>query len=214
VPAERPRLPSPRMAAIYVTPAHQHPLGYVLSSAHRHALVADARATATIIVEDDYDSEFRYEVAPIPALASLDRSVVAYLGTAAKAVSPSLRLGWMVPPPALLDPIIRHRQLTHDRPSWPAQRALLTLLRDGWVDQVVRSARRTYRERAPRVAAALAPYGQLAAPLAGMYGTWLLPGPSAIHARDHARVAGFQPFLLDYYCRSATPTGLVIGFGD
>ncbi len=213
VPAERPQLPSPRTSAIYVTPAHQHPMGYVMSSADRHDLLADARAAGTIIVEDDYDSEFRYEVAPIPALASLDRSVVAYLGTASKAVSPSLRLGWMVPPPGLLDPIIRHRRLTHDRPSWPAQRALLTLLRDGWVDQVVRSARRIYRERAPRVATALAPYGELAAPLAGMYGTWLLPRPSAIRARDHARVAGFEPFLLDYYCRTATPTGLVIGFG-
>jgi hypothetical protein len=63
------------------------------------------------------------------------------------------------------------------------------------------------------VAAGLAPYGQLAVWLTGMYGTWLLPGPSAIRARDHARVAGLRTFVLDYYCRSATPTGLAIGSG-
>ena len=58
------------------------------------------------------------------------------------------------------------------------QRALLTLLRDGWVDKVVRAARRVYAERAPRVAAALSPYAELAGPLAGMYSTWLLPEPT------------------------------------
>jgi GntR family transcriptional regulator/MocR family aminotransferase len=188
-------------------------MGYVMPVAERHALLAQASAAGAIVVEDDYDSQFRYDVAPTPALATIDRSVVAYLGTAAKEVSPSLRLGWLVPPPALLDKIVSQRRLTHDRPSWPAQRALVTLFRDGWVDHVVRSARRTYRERARRVSAAFEGHGELAAPLAGMYGTWLMPRPAAVLARDHARAAGFEPFLLDYYCRSATATGLVVGFG-
>jgi GntR family transcriptional regulator/MocR family aminotransferase len=93
------------------------------------------------------------------------------------------------------------------------QRAFLALLRDGYVDKVVRSARRVYAERAPRVAAALAPYAEAAGPSAGMYSTWLLPPADALRAREAARRAGFDVPLLSDYCRSATLTGLVVGFG-
>ena len=166
------------------------------------------------MIEDDYDSEFRYDVAPVPALATLDRARVAYLGTASKSVAPSLRLGWLVPPPG---PARRRStgaaRITHDAAPWPVQRAFLSLLRDGYVDKVVRSARRVYADRAPRVAAALAPYAEPAGPLAGMYSTWLLPEADAVRARDAARAAGFEVNLLSDYCRSATLTGLVVGFG-
>src|SRR5690606_39051785 len=81
------------IAAAYVTPAHQHPLGRVLPAADRVTLLAAARAAEAVVVEDEYDSEFRYDVAPVPALASLDRTRVACLGTAAKSFAPSLRLG-------------------------------------------------------------------------------------------------------------------------
>ncbi|MFC7493799.1 MULTISPECIES: PLP-dependent aminotransferase family protein [unclassified Nocardioides] len=201
------------VAAAYVTPAHQHPLGRVLPGPDRVALLDAARAAGAIVVEDDYDSEFRYDVAPVPALASLDRSRVAYLGTAAKAVSPSLRLGWLVPPPELLGPLNARRVITHEGAPWPVQRAFLALLRDGYVDKVVRTARRVYAERAPRVATALSPYAELAGPLAGMYSTWLLPEADAVRAREAAGRAGFGVNLLSDYCRSATLTGLVVGFG-
>ncbi|MCF4120856.1 PLP-dependent aminotransferase family protein [Antribacter sp. KLBMP9083] len=200
-------------AAAYVTPAHQHPLGRVMPAGDRLALLGAARAADAVVVEDDYDSEFRYDVAPVPALAALDRSRVAYLGTAAKSVSPSLRVGWLVAPPSLREDIERRRAVTHDAPSWPAQRALLALLRDGWLDKVVRTARRVYAERAPRVARALAPHGVPAGPQAGMYSTWLLPQADALAARAAARAAGFDVNLLTDYCRSATLTGLVVGFG-
>ncbi len=199
--------------AAYVTPAHQHPLGRVLPATERLTLLGAARAADAVVVEDDYDSEFRYDVAPVPALATLDPSRVAYLGTAAKSVAPSLRLGWMVPPPDLLDRINTRRLVTHDGAPWPVQRAFLALLRDGYVDQVVRTARRVYADRAPRVAEALAPYAELAGPLAGMYSTWLLPQDRAVHAQAVALRAGFQVNLLSDYCRSATLTGLVVGFG-
>ena len=201
------------IVAAYVTPAHQHPLGRVLPAADRVALLAAARSAGAVVVEDDYDSEFRYDVAPVPALASLDRDRVAYLGTAAKSVAPSLRLGWMVPPPAHLDAINARRLVTHEGSPWPVQRAFLALLRDGYVDKVVRTARRVYADRAPRVAAALTPYAELAGPLAGMYSTWLLPQADALRAREAARRAGFEVNLLSDYCRSATLTGLVLGFG-
>lgn len=199
--------------AAYVTPAHQHPLGHVMPAADRLALLGAAARADALVVEDDYDSEFRYDVAPVPALASLDRGRVAYLGTAAKSVSPSLRLGWLVAPTAVADRVQRQRRLTHDAAPWPVQRAFWALLRDGHLDRVVRSARRVYAERAPRVAAALSPHAQAAGPSAGMYSTWLLPHDRALSARASARRAGFDVNLLADYCRSAGLTGLLVGFG-
>ena len=199
--------------AAYVTPAHQHPLGPVMSGPDRLTLLAAARAADALVVEDDYDSEFRYDVAPVPALASLDRERVAYLGTASKSVLPSMRLGWMVPPPALLEPVNRIREVTHDSVAWPVQRAFLSLLRDGYVDRVVRSARRVYAARAPRVAAALAAYGELAGPVAGMYATVLMPTERAARAHRAALAAGFDVPLLADYCRSHQRGGLIVGFG-
>ncbi|MGI5191557.1 PLP-dependent aminotransferase family protein [Promicromonospora sp. CA-289599] len=200
-------------AAAYVTPAHQHPLGRVMPAADRLALLAAAREADAVVVEDDYDSEFRYDVAPVPALAALDRSRVAYLGTASKSVSPSLRLGWLVAPPEVHERLVRRRTVTHDTPPWPTQRAMLTLLRDGWADKVMRTARRVYADRAPRVAAAMAPHAELAGPLAGMYSTWLTDPASAERARAAGRGAGFDVPILADYCRSARLTGLVLGFG-
>ncbi len=199
-------------AAAYVTPAHQHPLGRVMPAADRLALLAAARTAGSVIVEDDYDSEFRYDVAPVPALAALD-GAVAYLGSASKSVAPSLRLGWLVPPPELLEPISRRREVRHDGVSWPVQRAFVALLRDGYVDQVIRSARRVYAERAPRVAAALSPYATAAGPSAGMYSTWLVDHDRALAAQASARRAGFDVPLLADYARSSGATGLVVGFG-
>ncbi len=199
--------------AAYVTPAHQHPLGRVMPAEDRLGLLEAARRADAVVVEDDYDSEFRYDVAPVPALATLDRSRVAYLGTASKSVAPSLRLGWMVPPTGLLDAINARREATHEVAPWPVQRAFLSLLRDGYVDKVVRTARRVYSDRAPRVAAALSPYAELAGPLAGMYSAWLMPGPAAVRAHRAARAAGFDIPLLADYCRSAGLTGLIVGFG-
>lgn len=213
LPAAEPVTDLAGCAAAYVTPAHQHPLGRVMPAGDRLGLLAAARAAGATVLEDDYDSEFRYDVAPVPALATLDRDRVAYLGTASKSVAPSLRLGWLVPPPPLLEAVERRRAVTHDAAPWPTQRAFLAMLRDGYVDTVVRTARRVYAERAPRVAAALAPYAELAGPLAGMYSTWLLPHDDAVRARDSALRAGFGVNLLADYCRSAPLTGLVVGFG-
>lgn len=201
------------VVAAYVTPAHQHPLGTVMSAADRASLLDAARRAGALVVEDDYDSEFRYDVAPIPALAALDRDRVGYLGTTSKTVAPSLRLGWLVPPPDLLGPLCARRALTHDAASLPTQRAMVTLLRDGYVDAAVRAARRTYADRAARVAAALGPLGELRAPVAGMYATLLLSAERTDRARAAARRAGFDLPRLADYCRAAELTGLVVGFG-
>lgn len=213
VPALRPVTDLGGCAAAYVTPAHQHPLGPVMSGADRLALLSAARSAGAVVVEDDYDSEFRYDVAPVPALAALDRETVAYLGTASKTVAPSIRLGWVVAPPALHSAILRRREVTHDTASWPVQRAFLSLLRDGYVDQVVRSARRTYAARAERVLAALAGRAEPIGPVAGMYATVPLPQPTALRVAASARDAGFEVALLAEYCRAADLSGIIIGFG-
>ena len=199
--------------AAYVTPAHQHPLGRTMPAAHRVALLASARRAGAVVIEDDYDSELRYDVAPVPALAGLDRERVVYLGTASKSVAPSMRLGWLVAPAGIREHVERERAVTHDSPPWPVQRALLALLRDGYVDKVVRSARRVYADRAARVVGALAPYGELTGPVAGMYATFQMPREQALAAHAAGRAAGYDVPLLADQCRSHVRHGLVVGFG-
>jgi GntR family transcriptional regulator/MocR family aminotransferase len=184
-----------------------------MAGADRLTLLASARRAGAVVIEDDYDSEFRYDVAPVPALAALDRDAVAYLGTASKTVAPSMRLGWLVAPPALHAAILERRAVTHDTGAWPVQRAFLSLLRDGYVDQVVRSARRTYAARAGRVVAALSGLAEPIGPVAGMYATVPLPRRAAHRVAASAREAGFEVPLLSDYCRGADLTGIIVGFG-
>jgi GntR family transcriptional regulator/MocR family aminotransferase len=200
-------------AAAYVTPAHQHPLGPVMSGPDRLTLLASARRAGAVVIEDDSDSEFRYDVAPVPALAALDRDVVAYLGTTSKTVAPSMRLGWLVAPTPLHRTIGERREITHDQPAWPVQRAFVSLLRDGYVDQVVRSARRVYAARAERVMAALRGRAEPIGPVAGMYVTVPLPQTTAKRVAAAAETAGFELPMLRDYCRTARRSGLIIGFG-
>ncbi|MDQ3732976.1 MAG: PLP-dependent aminotransferase family protein, partial [Actinomycetota bacterium] len=199
--------------AVYVTPAHQHPMGITMSAARRIALLAEATRRDAVVVEDDYDSEFRYDVAPLPALAALDRDRVVYLGSASKSVHPGLRLGWLIAGPDRIARIARERAARHDHPPWPVQRALLSMLRDGHLDRLVRSARRVYAERSRLVAAAVGPYGNIGAPPAGMYLTLPLPGRVADSVREHCWRAGFEMPSLAEYSRTSGLTGLVIGFG-
>ncbi|MDQ3628009.1 MAG: PLP-dependent aminotransferase family protein [Actinomycetota bacterium] len=199
--------------AVYVTPAHQHPLGTTMSAGRRIALLAEATRRDALLAEDDYDSEFRYDVAPLPALASLDPDRVVYLGTASKTVHPALRIGWLVASSDVVTEIARRRAARHDHPSWPVQRAFLAMLRDGHVDQLIRSAARVYARRSRVVTEALGPFGQVGAPPAGMYLTLPLPGHVAATVRTACRAVGFDVPSLADYCRSRELTGLVVGFG-
>jgi len=196
-------------AAVYTTPAHQHPLGVTMPAATRVALLEHARTHGTVVVEDDYDSEFRYDVAPLPALAALDPDRVVYLGTASKSVAPGLRLGWLVAPEPLVRAISDLRRRTHDLPSWPTQRAYLAMLRDGYVDRLIRSARKVYGVRGAATAQAL----PLAGPVAGMYVTVLLPPARTRAAVAAARQAGFELPTLAEYTRTHRRSGIVFGFG-
>ncbi len=199
--------------AVYVTPAHQHPLGITMSAGRRIALLSEATRRGALVVEDDYDSEFRYDVAPLPALATLDRDRVIYLGSASKSVHPGLRLGWLIGPAAVVAAVTARRAARHDHPPWPVQRAFLSMLRAGHVDRLVRSARRVYAERSRLVVQALSPYGEIGSPPAGMYLTLPLPGPVADAVRAQCWQRGFDVPSLESYARQSGRTGLVIGFG-
>jgi GntR family transcriptional regulator/MocR family aminotransferase len=199
--------------AVYVTPAHQHPLGFAMSATRRVALIDVARRHDLTLIEDDYDSEFRYDVAPLPALAQLDPDRVVYLGTASKTLGPGLRLGWVVGPRSLADEIAGRRDARHDTPPWPAQRALLSMLDEGYLTRLVRSARRQYVQRSRAVQSALAAFGELSGGAAGMYATLSLDAARAERVARRAREEGVDvPLLADYY-RTARRGGLVIGYG-
>ncbi len=198
--------------AVYVTPAHQHPTGVTMTASRRVALVAEARRRSALIIEDDYDSEFRYDVAPLPALASLSRDVI-YLGTAAKAVHPALRIGWLVGPADLVAELAARRARRHDHSSWPVQRAFLAMLRDGHVDRLIRSARRVYAERSELVRERLAPFAAVHGAGAGMYVTVPLAPSLARAVVSAAGAEGLDIPLLSAYGRTDARDGIVLGFG-
>jgi GntR family transcriptional regulator/MocR family aminotransferase len=201
------------LRAIYVTPAHQHPLGMTLSPARRRGLLEEAARREALVVEDDYDSEFRYDVAPLPALAQLAPERVIYLGTASKSVLPGLRLGWLVTTEDRVAEIAEQRERFHDHPSWPVQHAFWSMLRDGYVDRLLRSARRVYAVRSRQVSRRLGGFGRIAGGVAGMYTVVHLEPEQAAGAVAAAAAAGFELPSLAEYCRSAPLSGIVLGFG-
>lgn len=203
----------PDLAAVYVTPSHQYPLGGRLPVARRNELIRWARRTGATLIEDDYDSEFRYDVAPLPALAQLDLDRVVHLGTLSKILSPALRLGWLVASPEIVDQLAEYRVASGDWPGWPMQAAFLAMLRDGYLDQAIRRSRRLYAERRNHTCAVLAPYGQIVGQDAGLHITLLLPGTDDQALAARARAAGVVIAPLSEYRRTTPgPPGLVIGY--
>lgn len=200
--------------AVYVTPSHQHPTGGMLPISRRIELADIARSRDLMIVEDDYDSEFRYDVAPLPTLAELAPDRTIYVGTVAKTLGAGVRVGWLVAPTEVVEEIVAIRHDTGDYPSLPVQHALASLLRDGEWDRTVRRARRLYRERDRLVAAALAPYGELRGVGAGMHTTLLVDADVAAAAASRAFDMGVDVETLAASTRSrSTLSGLIVGYG-
>lgn len=141
---------------IYTTPSHQYPVGSVLSLRRRHALIEAARAAGALIIEDDYDSEFRHDGAPLHAMQGLvtDAPVV-YLGTFSKTMFPSLRIGFVVVPQMLAAPFARMRAQSSARGRVAEQLALAEFLRSGQFVLHLRRMRRLYRQRRDALVVAL-----------------------------------------------------------
>jgi GntR family transcriptional regulator/MocR family aminotransferase len=137
---------------VYVTPAHQMPLGMTMSLARRMALLAWARRNDGVIVEDDYDSEFRYGGRPIEPLHTLDTSGrVIYVGTFSKTTLPTLRLGFVVAPPSLVPALYGAKFLTDWHTPIPLQRAMAEFIVGGHFARHVRRLRLVYEERHRRI---------------------------------------------------------------
>jgi GntR family transcriptional regulator/MocR family aminotransferase len=148
---------------VYVTPAHQYPLGVRMSVARRAALLDWARRWDGLVLEDDYDSELRFDGPPLPALAGMDRAGrVVYVGTFSKVLAPGLRVGYVVAPAWLRERLLRLRERSGDRVPWPVQRALAAFLASGDFDRHVRRVRRQYAERRAALREALQPASGLA----------------------------------------------------
>ena len=139
---------APDARAAYVTPSHQYPMGVTLSLERRLALLEWARAAGAWIIEDDYDSEFRYAGRPIAAVQGIDRGErVIYVGTFTKAMFPGLRLGYLIVPPGLVDAFTIARGLSDGHPPSTSQAALAEFFRLGHFGAHVRRMREIYRGR-------------------------------------------------------------------
>lgn len=203
---------------VYTTPSHQFPLGSRLSLPRRHALLAWARAQDSLIVEDDYDGEFRYDTAPLPALAALDASRVVYLGTFSKVLSPALRVGYVVAPPALREPLIALKTVADYHTSWPVQRALAHFLRSGDLERHLGRMRRVYARKREVLVRELAGVGALAR-VGGLEAGFHvhLELDARLSAADVARRAQARgvrvSVLAPFYASDPAPDGLVLGYG-
>lgn len=140
-----------------MTPSHQFPLGMPMSQERRVALLAKAHELGAIIIEDDYDSEFRYEGRPTDSLQSMDeRGIVAYVGTFSKTLLPELRLGYAILPPAILDAVVRAKQLTDLHTSTLPQWALAKFIAEGCLLKHIRRCHTIYAGRRDRILARIA----------------------------------------------------------
>ena len=139
------------VAAVLLTPAHQFPVGVPLSAQRRRWLSAWAQRSDRLVLEDDYDGEFRYDRRTIGALQALAPRRVVYLGTASKAVAPAVGLAWAVPPADLLPDVLEQRDLSGGRPAALQQRALAAFLDGHEYDRSVRRLRAQYRGRRARL---------------------------------------------------------------
>jgi GntR family transcriptional regulator/MocR family aminotransferase len=140
----RPRPP----AAVYLTPSNQHPLGHRIETAARYRLLAWAAETGTALIEDDYDGEFRFGVAPLASLAGLapDGNAI-YLGTMSKILDPGLRLAYLRVPPRMRETVLAARADLGSTVGTPTQAAVTHLLRSGELSRHIARVRRLYADR-------------------------------------------------------------------
>jgi GntR family transcriptional regulator/MocR family aminotransferase len=205
--------------AALLTPAHQFPTGGPLHPERRVAAVDWARSCGGLILEDDYDGEFRYDREPVGAVQGLDPERVVYLGSTSKSISPALRLGWMVLPERLLAPVLAAKG---EREAWASVTDQLTLadfIDSGHYDRHVRRMRQRYRARRDRLVATLAaraPHIATTGIAAGLHAVLHLPPGTE---RSAVEAAARQSIALDGLAGYRHPAavmpafdGLVVGY--
>ena len=203
--------------AVILTPSHQWPTGSVLSAANRAAVLRWAAERGAVVIEDDYDAEYRYDRTPVGALQGLAPDHVVYAGSASKTLAPGLRLGWFVMPGHLAEPMAAAK-IAADRGS-PAleQLALADLITRGEFDRHLRRMRPVYRRRRDALLAALArrlPWLQPSGVSAGLHlVTWLPPHLDEATVVDAAARAGVGiDGVTPYRISHPGPGGLIFGY--
>ncbi|NBH06455.1 PLP-dependent aminotransferase family protein, partial [Amycolatopsis sp. SID8362] len=208
----------PRTKLVYVTPSHQFPLGTPMSLTRRTALLAWASRADALVVEDDYDSEFRFSDRPLEPLQSLDRDGrVAYVGSFSKTLLPMLRLGFLVAPPSLREALRHARQLSDWHGDLSAQAALARFIDEGLFARHLRRATKVYAERHERLVSTLdrrfAGRLRVVPSAAGLHLCALADADlEPIAAR--ASAAGVAVQTLSDLCGGFPLPGLVLGYGS
>ncbi|WP_078613030.1 PLP-dependent aminotransferase family protein [Streptomyces katrae] len=208
-----------RARTLLLTPAHQFPTGSRLLPARRAAAVEWARTTGGLIVEDDYDGEFRYDRKAVGAVQGLDPGHVVYAGSLSKSLSPAIRLGWLVLPDHLVDRVLAAKGL---RESWASaldQLALADFIACGGYDRHIRRMRHRYRDRRDQLVSVLAsraPELRVTGISAGLHAVLELPPGREAAALEAARAAGLALDGLSEYRHPAAAgagrEGLVVGY--
>ncbi len=206
-------------AAVVVTPAHQYPLGVTLSPGRRSQLLAWAQRTGALVIEDDYDGEFRYDRQPVGALQGMAPGHVVYAGTLSKSVAPGLRMAWLAVPAQLIPALAETLRWAESHVSVLDQLTLAQLIRSGELDRHLRRCRTQYRRRRDQLGAAVAselPQARLSGLAAGMHAVVHLPGSAADEPRLLAHLGEHKVAvdgLSSYYHRPGrAPLGIVTGY--
>ncbi len=190
------KLPKVDGALAYVTPSHQYPIGVTMSLQRRIELLAWATQYGAYIIEDDYDSDFRFIGSPLTALKGLDRNErVIYLGTFSKCMGPGLRLGYVVAPRRLVESFRRMKMLMNNGQSWLEQAAMADFMSSGEFGRHLRRIRQLYRERRDALLNALTKHFgpcEVYGDQAGMHLVWKLPEglPDAAEVETRGLAAG------------------------
>lgn len=204
---------------VHVTPSHQYPLGAILSRERRLALLHWAARHNAAIIEDDYDSEFRYNARPLEPLHRLDRDGrVAYVGSFSKTLSPALRLGFLVPPIGLVPAITAARQCIDFGPSPVLTETLALFIEHGHLARHCRRARKVYAERHHAVMSALARIGAHVTPIPSHAGLHVavrvptMPDDEVVRLRMRRRQVLWSSLRRTYQFSQPQP-GVVVGIG-
>ncbi len=205
---------------VVVTPAHQSPTGVVLAPQRRHALVAWAARNDGFVIEDDYDSEFRYDREPVGVLQGLAPDRVFAVGTVSKSLVPAVRLGWVLVPPELAEAVAAEKLISDRGSSGLDQLAVAALLESGRYDRHLRHMRAVYARRRGVLIESLArhaPAVRLTGLAAGFHAVAHLPeyaDEQAVIAAARLKSVGLYGMGPERSTATAAPPQLVVGFGN
>ena len=206
--------------AVVLTPAHQWPTGVVLAPQRRLELIDWAARRGAVIVEDDYDAEFRYDRDPVGSMQGLAPDLVVSLGTVSKSIAPALRLGWIVSPPALVTGLAQAKELTDRGSPGLDQLALAALMESGRFDRHLRRMRTEYAARRDVLVQSLtrhAPGVRLTGLAAGFHAVAHLPADAdeqAVIGAARSRSVGIYGMSAYRADHRPDPPQLVLGFGN